>query len=90
MAIGAERLVEAAEVVREVPLRSLDAIHYTVVRRMNMMWGSQPFVFVGSDRELLDACEANGIKYVDPEAADAMRKLKVYRISKKDEGNPLA
>lgn len=27
MAIGPERLVEAAEIVREVPLRSLDAIH---------------------------------------------------------------
>lgn len=47
-------------------------------------------MFVGSDRELLDACEANGIKYVDPEAADAIEKLKVYRIAKKDEGDPLA
>jgi len=54
------------------------------------MWGSQPLVFVGSDRELLDACEANGIKYVDPEAADAMEKLKMYRIAKQDEGDPLA
>jgi predicted nucleic acid-binding protein len=90
MAIGPERLVEAAEIVREVPLRSLDAIHYTVVRRLNMMWGSQPFVFVGSDRELLDACHAYGIKYVDPEAADAIEKLKVYRTAKKDEGDPLA
>lgn len=60
--IGPERLVEAAEIVREVPLRSLDAIHYTVVRRLNILWGSHPFVFVGSDRELLDACHANGIE----------------------------
>jgi len=90
VAIGPERLVEAAEVVREVPLRSLDAIHYTVVRRLNMMWGSHPFVFVGSDRELLDACHSNGIKYVDPEAADALEKLKMYRIEKKDDGDPLA
>jgi predicted nucleic acid-binding protein len=90
LAIGPERLVEAAEIVRKVPLRSLDSIHYTVVLRLNMMWGSQPFVFVGSDRELLDACQANGIKFVDPEAADAIDKLKVYRIAKSDEGDPLA
>ena len=55
-----------------------------------MMWGSQPFVFVGSDRELLDACDANGIKYLDPEAADATKKLKVYRVAKNDAGDPLA
>ena len=79
----------AAESVREVPLRSLDAIHYTVVRRLNMMWDSHPFVFVGSDRELLDACHASGIKYVDPEAADATEKLDLYRITN-EEGDPLA
>jgi predicted nucleic acid-binding protein len=90
IAIGPGRLVEAAEVVREVPLRSLDAIHYTVVRRLNVMWGSHPFLFVGSDRELLDACKANGINCVDPEAADANEKLKMYRIAKSDDGDPLA
>jgi predicted nucleic acid-binding protein len=89
VAIGPERLVEAAEIVREVPLRSLDAIHYTVVRRLNILWGSHPFVFVGSDRELLDACQANGIEYVDPEATDALEKLKVYRMAKKEAGDPL-
>jgi predicted nucleic acid-binding protein len=89
MAIGPERLVEAAEVVREVPLRSLDAIHYTVVRRLNMLWSSHPFVFVGSDRELIEACHASGIMYVDPEAADANEKLELYRITK-EEGDPLA
>lgn len=83
--IGPERLVEAAEMVREVPLRSLDAIHYTVVRRLNTMWSSHPFVFIGSDRELLDACHAGGIRSVDPEAADAIEKLKMYRVTHEEE-----
>lgn len=71
--------------VREISLRSLDVIHYTVVRRLNTMWSSHPFVFVGSDRELLDACHANDINCVDPEAADPIDKLKVFRITKIDE-----
>lgn len=81
LAIGPEKLVEAAEVVREVPLRSLDAIHYAVFAKMGKWWDSpkNPFVFVGSDHEMLEACDHNGIKYIDPEATDAMEQLHKIR-----------
>ena len=87
VAVGPEKLVEAAELVREVPLRSLDAIHYAVFAKMSKSWDSprNAFVFVGSDRELLEACDENGIKYIDPEAPDAMPKLDEYRAIKENE-----
>lgn len=87
MPLGSEKITEAAQLVREVPLRSLDAIHYAVIKQFSKWWSTAgaPFVFVGSDRELLDACEASDIRYVDPEAADAMEKLRDYRVTKDDD-----
>lgn len=78
--IDHEALVGAAESVREVPLRSLDAIHYSVVKRMHRRHdaATHHFVFVGSDRELLDACEHAKINTLDPEAENAVLQLSHY------------
>ena len=86
LAIGPEKPIEAAEIVRDVPLRSLDAIHYAVFARMSKSWDSprNALVFVGSDRELLEACDAKDIKYIDPDAPDAMEKSRDYRIKRDD------
>lgn len=68
--------------VRDVPLRSLDAIHFAVIKRLSIVWSHATFVFVGSDRELLSACERFGINVLNPESADALRRAKHFRTLK--------
>lgn len=80
--VTAERLNEAARAVRDVPLRSLDAIHFAVIKRLSMVWSHAPFVFVGSDRELLSACGRFRINVLNPESADALQRANHFRTLK--------
>jgi len=49
-------------------LRPADAVHFATAGEARSFAGADVFVFVGSDRELLSACEASGIDVLDPEA----------------------
>ncbi len=68
----------AADVAQEFALRAPDAIHLATAREARRA-GASRLVFVTSDREILDAARRDGFDLLDPEDADALGILAMYR-----------
>ena len=69
---------EAIAAARNYALRAPDAIHVAAASAVKESV-SEKLVFVTSDKELLSAASTAGIDTLDPEAADAMERLKKLR-----------
>lgn len=75
-----ELVEEAVATVRTYSLRALDALHFTsaVLASRNSSDGQNLFM-VTADRELMEACEAHGISTLNPQAGDALSRLRILR-----------
>lgn len=75
-----ELVAEAVAAVRTYSLRALDALHFTsaVAADRNSSNG-QNLYMVNADREILEACEADGIPTLNPQSDDALDRLRSIR-----------
>ncbi len=70
--LGSTFINEAVDMTRLYALRPGDAIHLSAVESIP----ASDLIVVASDKELLKASEAAGFATLDPEAEDAMEKLR--------------
>jgi len=75
---------DAIDAARKYALRAPDAIQLASAesRKPTIAFFVGTFVFVSSDKDLLAAAESAGMKTLDPEAEDAMEKLRSIRTGK--------
>lgn len=75
-----ELVEEAVATVRAYSLRALDALHFTSATLVSRNSSdSQNLYMVSADREILGACHAYGISTLDPQAGDALSRLRILR-----------
>ncbi len=76
--VSADLIDDAAQEARHRALRALDAIHLASAVRTNRAV-SERFVFVSSDKELLQAAGDAGFVTLDPEDPKALEQLRTVR-----------
>ena len=75
-----ELVEEAVTTIRAYSLRALDALHFTSAELAGRNSSDgQNLYMVSADREILEACQAHGILTLDPQAGDALSRLRTLR-----------
>ena len=74
-----ELLDQAVGVAREYSLRSLDAIHFISAIASRELLSGENLYMVSADREIIVACQAYGIPALNPQAGDALDRLRSLR-----------
>ena len=72
---------EALRITARYHLRAGDTIHLASILRLYEFAGNtgQALVVVSSDRELIDACESEGLRFLDPASVGAGSRLQELR-----------
>ena len=80
MSVQNELVDRAIGIVRRYALRSLDALHFaSAVAADGQLSGDQRLYVVSADRELVSACGEYGIPAINPQAGDALGRLRSLR-----------
>ncbi len=74
-----ELIDSATAIVREYPLRSLDAIHFASAIENRRLSRAHELYVISADRELVAACQSYGIPALDPQSNDALDRLMSFR-----------
>jgi predicted nucleic acid-binding protein len=61
------------------PLRPADALHFAAVLNLVDAVGAEHVQVVSGDKEIIDACRAHALPYIDPEDAAALSLLRSLR-----------